>query len=134
MRLPKLPEFQRLRRERSAERLPTIASTQFLNSLNFWQFLKFSVSLWLILSVSGEVIMSREQRYISYLLRLWQTESGGERVWRASLESPHTGERKSFASLTDLFTFLEQETGHGARGQITPKASEKGGDAEQVDF
>ena len=77
--------------------------------------------------------MSREQRYISYLLRLWQTKSGGERVWRASLESPHTGERKSFAGLADLFTFLEQETGHRAGGQTTPNADEKGGDAEQVD-
>ena len=77
--------------------------------------------------------MSRKQRYISYLLRLWQTKSGGERVWRASLESPHTGERKSFASLADLFTFLEQETGPRAGGQTTPNADEKGGDAEQVD-
>ena len=66
--------------------------------------------------------MSREQGYLSYLLRLWQTKSGGEQVWRASLESPHTDERKSFASLTDLFTFLEQETGHRARDQATPKA------------
>ena len=65
--------------------------------------------------------MNREQgSYLSYLLRLWQTKSGGEQVWRASLESPHTGERKGFASLTDLFTFLEQETGHRARGQTTP--------------
>ncbi len=79
--------------------------------------------------------MSGEQRsYLSYLLRLWQTKSGGELVWRASLESPHTGERKSFASLTDLFTFLEQEIGHRAPGQTTPNADEKGGDAEQVDF
>ena len=77
--------------------------------------------------------MSREQGYLSYLLRLWQTKSGGEWVWRASLESPHTDERKNFASLTDLFAFLERETGHRARGQTTPKASEKGGDAEQVD-
>ena len=72
-------------------------------------------------------------RYISYLLRLWKTKSGGERVWRASLESPHTGERKSFASLTNLFTFLEQEIGHRTRGQTTPNADEKGGDPEQVD-
>ena len=78
--------------------------------------------------------MSSEQRsYLSYLLRLWQTRGGDEWVWRASLEDPHTGERKGFASLTDLFTFLEQEIGHRALGQTTPKASEKGGDAEQVD-
>ena len=67
--------------------------------------------------------MSNEQRsYLSYLLRLWETESGGEEVWRASLEDPRTGERKGFANLTDLFTFLEQETGHCAWDQTTPKA------------
>ena len=64
--------------------------------------------------------MSREPSYLSYLLRLWQAKSGDERVWWASLESPHTRERKSFASLRDLFTFLEQETGHHARSQTTP--------------
>ena len=54
--------------------------------------------------------MSREQRYISYLLRLWQIRSEGELVWRASLESPHTGERRGFASLDDLFGFLREQT------------------------
>jgi hypothetical protein len=73
--------------------------------------------------------MSREQRgYLSYLLRLWQIKSEGERVWRASLESPHTGERRGFANLADLFTFLEKETGHVARGQIASNAGEKGGE------
>jgi hypothetical protein len=43
---------------------------------------------------------------MSYLLRLWQVRSGGELLWRASLESPHTGERVGFASLDDLFGFL----------------------------
>jgi hypothetical protein len=54
--------------------------------------------------------MPREQhRYLSYLLRLWQIESEGELVWRASLESPHTGERRGFASLKALFAFLQQQ-------------------------
>jgi 3-hydroxyisobutyrate dehydrogenase/glyoxylate/succinic semialdehyde reductase len=45
--------------------------------------------------------------YISYLLRLWQ-ESGkeGELIWRASLESPHTGKQFGFANLEQLFEFL----------------------------
>ena len=68
--------------------------------------------------------------YISYLLRLWQTKSGGQLVWRASVESPHTDERRSFASLTDLFIFLGQETGHRLRDQTAPNADEKGSDAE----
>ena len=76
--------------------------------------------------------MSREQRsYISYLLRLWQIRNGGELIWRASLESPHTGERRGFANLADLFTFLEKDTGHAAQGQTAPNADEKGGDAHK---
>lgn len=76
--------------------------------------------------------MSREQRhYISYLLRLWQTRSGGELIWRASLESPHTGERIGFASLADLFTFLEKEISSVGQGEAALKADEKGGGAHK---
>jgi len=53
----------------------------------------------------------RGRRYISYLLRLWQVRTGSELVWRASLESPQTGERTGFASLKDLFAFLQQQMG-----------------------
>jgi hypothetical protein len=55
--------------------------------------------------------------YLSYLLRLWRVENHGEApsadkaVWRASLESAHTGERKTFASLDDLVDFLREQTG-----------------------
>jgi hypothetical protein len=55
-------------------------------------------------------MVEEPQRYVSYLLRLWQTERGGTLVWRASLQSAHTGERLGFASLADLCAFLEQET------------------------
>jgi hypothetical protein len=59
--------------------------------------------------------MARETRpYISYLLRLWQIKSQGSPVWRASLEEPHTGQRRGFASLEDLFDFLRQETGEAS--------------------
>lgn len=50
-------------------------------------------------------------RYLSYLLRLWQTSDGTNRVWRASLESPGSHKRYSFADLRQLLAFLEQETG-----------------------
>jgi hypothetical protein len=50
-------------------------------------------------------------RRMSYYLRLWQTKSGGDLVWRASLESPRTGERTGFASLERLFAFLQHQTG-----------------------
>lgn len=44
--------------------------------------------------------------YLSYLVRLWGTGKG---AWRASLESPMTGERHGFASLKDLFAFLQAQ-------------------------
>lgn len=54
--------------------------------------------------------MSKERRgYISYLIRLWQIRSAGELVWRVSLESPSTGERRGFANLDDLFCFLQRQ-------------------------
>lgn len=52
-----------------------------------------------------------ERHYVSFLLRLWQVKSEGKLVWRASLESPHTGERRGFGSLAELFIFLEQVCG-----------------------
>jgi len=60
--------------------------------------------------------------YLSYLLRLWWEGGEGEasgakgRVWRASLESPHTGERKGFASLEDVFEFLREQTRAASEG------------------
>lgn len=50
-------------------------------------------------------------RYLSYLLRLWQTSDGTSRVWRASLESSDSRKRHSFADLRQLLAFLEQQTG-----------------------
>ena len=44
--------------------------------------------------------------YLSYLLRVWQTGSKGDAVWRVSLENPFTGERRGFASLQDMLAFL----------------------------
>jgi hypothetical protein len=55
--------------------------------------------------------------YLSYLLRLWLVENHGEApgaeraTWRASLESAHTGEKRTFASLDELFEFLRKQTG-----------------------
>lgn len=49
--------------------------------------------------------------YRSYLLRLWRARGRDRAVWRASLQSPMTGERLGFASLRELFAFLETEAG-----------------------
>jgi hypothetical protein len=63
-------------------------------------------------------------RYVSYLLRLWQAEQGGALVWRASLEDAHTGERRGFATLAELYAFLEQAT--AAVSEWEPRSTKSG--------
>ncbi|MBP6469586.1 MAG: hypothetical protein KBE23_14020 [Chloroflexi bacterium] len=46
--------------------------------------------------------------YTIYLMRLW-LDSEGETAWRFSLEDPHTGARRGFATLDELIIFLQQE-------------------------
>jgi hypothetical protein len=71
--------------------------------------------------------VSNEQRgYISYLLRLWQTKSGEELVWRASLEGSQTGERQGFTSLDALFAFLRRQT-----DTVTASSEDRNEDTEQ---
>ena len=50
--------------------------------------------------------MTKQQRYLSYLLRMWQTSDGKQTVWRASLTSPGSGEQHGFASLEELADFV----------------------------
>ncbi|MBN1810740.1 MAG: hypothetical protein JXA14_02780 [Anaerolineae bacterium] len=50
-----------------------------------------------------------QQRYLSYLLRLWQTSDGRKTIWRASLQSPNSEERHGFANLEELMSFLEAQ-------------------------
>jgi hypothetical protein len=57
----------------------------------------------------ASAMSEKPRRYLSYLLRLWEASSGGELVWRASLEDPHTGERRGFAGLGELIAYLEGE-------------------------
>jgi hypothetical protein len=57
----------------------------------------------------------KRSRYLSYLLRLWQTGDAEEQTWRASLESPGDRERRGFASLEALFEFLTTQTGVESR-------------------
>ena len=77
--------------------------------------------------------MTGEQRgYLAYMLRLWRVDTGEGAAWRASVESPHTGERRGFASLDALFAFLVEEMGgdvRGAQPRAKPEPSEKGGRA-----
>lgn len=48
-------------------------------------------------------------RYLAYLLRLWEVDDEAGPTWRASLESPHTGERRGFLDLEELLAFLEEK-------------------------
>jgi hypothetical protein len=62
--------------------------------------------------------------YCSYVLRCW-LERGPDPAepgrWRFSLEDPHTGRRRGFASLATLVTSLQADLSEAARGG-TPTA------------
>jgi hypothetical protein len=66
-------------------------------------------------------MITEQQRYLAYMLRLWQISSDGEPIWRTSLESPHSGERHGFANLEMLFVFLEEATGGQLKRKEQPK-------------
>jgi hypothetical protein len=51
-----------------------------------------------------------DEKYLSYMLRLWQAVSEAGSSWRASLEDPRTGQRTGFADLGDLFGYLSEQT------------------------
>jgi hypothetical protein len=81
---------------------------------------------------TGAAMSDESPRYLAYMLRLWRVEAEGGPAWRASLESPHSGERVGFGSLEALFAFLVEKTGggvHGARPRAQPEPSEEEGGA-----
>ena len=73
---------------------------------------------------SGGTMSEEPAMYHSYLLRLWRTSSLSNAVWRASLESAQSGERRAFADLESLFAFLEAQTGTDGRADDRPPSSE----------
>lgn len=66
----------------------------------------------------------RETR--SYVLRLWQAERAEQLVWRAALEDVRSGERWGFASLPELFAFLEERTCGAREGGGQPEGGGEG--------
>jgi hypothetical protein len=61
-------------------------------------------------NITGVVAMAKERRrYIAYLLRLWRPDNDDRLAWRASLEDPHSGERKGFADLESMCLFLKEQ-------------------------
>ncbi len=70
--------------------------------------------------------------YMAYLLRLWMVDGArGKGIWRASLEDPHTGAVRAFASLEALMEFLrsriqEQASSEAVEGPTdTPLGMDK---------
>ena len=61
-------------------------------------------------------MMGEQPGYQAYMLRMWRVDTGRGPAWRASLESPHTGERQGFANRQLLYAFLEEKTGEDVRG------------------
>jgi hypothetical protein len=55
------------------------------------------------------------QRYLSYLLRLWQEQNRLPAAWRASVEDPQTGELQGFADIMQLFAFIEHQVSDETR-------------------
>ena len=77
----------------------------------------------------------RRRDYLSYLLRMWRSGEDQDAVWRALLESPMTEERWGFASLKDLFAFLEtQAEGQGSQEHQTDGSEEQGDDGNVSAF
>ena len=70
-----------------------------------------------------------QHRHLSYLLRVWTVDQNGSPIWRASLESPQTGERLGFPDLHALFAFLHQQTSTTSEPNTTRSASD---DRDQV--
>jgi hypothetical protein len=75
----------------------------------------------------------RPSRYRAYLLRFWEEcrgQPGLPGTWRFSLEDPHTGQRRGFASLERLVAFLQQEmeSGETTRQTEHPVRKRQGGE------
>jgi hypothetical protein len=51
--------------------------------------------------------MSGQEAALAYLLHLWPEEGEDPTVWRVSLQDLNTQSRRGFASLDELFAYLE---------------------------
>jgi len=80
----------------------------------------------------------KQKGYISYMLRMWRDSddegaaSSKEPPWRASLQSPRTGEVVGFANLDDLFEFLYRQVGLGHGVDHIHRLTRKGESIERL--
>ena len=63
------------------------------------------------------MLSDEPEGYQTYLLRLWYVQVQGKTQSRASIESPHTGERQLFANLEQLFAFVGERCEGEAPGE-----------------
>ena len=56
------------------------------------------------------MVIKGSPEYMAYLLRLWLVQGRRKTIWRASLEDAQSGKCRNFASLEDLFTYLQGRT------------------------
>ncbi len=66
---------------------------------------------------------AKPAQYHAYLLRLWDANSNGRPAGHASLEDPHTGERRGFADLEQLSAFLAAQIGGQPEEDGAPPAT-----------
>ena len=62
------------------------------------------------------MIYTNHHPTLSYLLRLWRGGEDVSPVLRILLINPHTGQVRSFQSLSEMVDFLEQELNRAAGG------------------
>jgi hypothetical protein len=58
--------------------------------------------------MASQPTRDKPSNYAAFLVRLWQDGQAGQ--WRASAQSVQTGEKTLFASMSELFMFLEAQT------------------------
>lgn len=68
-------------------------------------------------------------QYQAYMLRVWRDGGEAGNAWRASLESPHTGERRGFSSPEALINFLRLRLGPGAQSTLPDEQAGSEGSA-----
>ena len=65
----------------------------------------------------------RRRQYRSFLVRLWGTAHEDTWTWRASVEDVRTHAHWNFATLDQLYAFLEAQTRGAGRDDSPPPAA-----------
>ena len=67
--------------------------------------------------------MDDRRQYRSFLVRIWGTAHGDTWTWRASVEDVRTHAHWNFATLDQLYAFLEAQTRGAGRDDSPPPAA-----------